>query len=148
MKLPLLLTTLFFTSTPALAEDLVYLRCNATAHFKHIDLTEMKVVNEKIDEGVVVHYEIDLNKNLLTDSDDPENPVLVKVQNGMIFSQNSAFTKGRMNVNFFDAQIVFEPPGRINARSTAKANDNSFEVTVDISGVCEASDAETYEASK
>ena len=108
----------------------------------------MKVVNEKIDEGVVVHYEIDLNKNLLADSDDPENPVLVKVQNGMIFSQNSAFTKGRMNVNFVDAQIAFEPPGRINARSTARANDNSFEVTVDISGVCEASDAETYEVSK
>ena len=148
MKLPLLLTTLLLSATPSLAEDLVYLRCNATAHFKQIDLTEMKVVNEKIDEGVVVLYEIDLNKNLLTDSDDPENPVLVKVQNGMVFSQNSAFTKGRMNVNFVDAQISFEPPGRINARSTAKANDNSFEVTVDISGVCEASDAETYEASK
>ena len=101
MKLPLLLTTLLLSATPSLAEDLVYLRCNATAHFKQIDLTEIKVVNEKIDEGVVVHYEIDLNKNLLADSDDPENPVLVKVQNGMIFSQNSAFTKGRMNVNFF-----------------------------------------------
>ena len=148
MKLPLLLTTLLLSATPSLAEDLVYLRCNATAHFKQIDLTEIKVVNEKIDEGVVVHYEIDLNKNLLADSDDPENPVLVKVQNGMIFSQNSAFTKGRMNVNFVDAQIAFEPPGTINARSTAKANDNSFEVTVDISGVCEASDAETYEVSK
>ena len=148
MKLPLLLTTLLLSATPSLAEDLVYMRCNATAHFKQIDLTEMKVVNEKIDEGVVVHYEIDLNKNLLSDSDDPENPVLVKVQNGMIFSQNSAFTKGRMNVNFFDAQIAFEPPGRINARSTARANDNSFEVTVDISGVCEASDAQSYEASK
>ena len=148
MKLPLLLTTLLLSATPSLAEDLVYLRCNATAHFKQIDLTEMKVVNEKIDEGVVVHYEIDLNKNLLTASDDPENPVLVKVQNGMIFSQNSAFTEGRMNVNFVDAQIAFEPPGTINARSTAKANDNSFEVTVDISGVCEASDAETYEVSK
>ena len=30
--------------------------------FKHIDLTEIKVVNEKIDEGVVVHYEIDLTR--------------------------------------------------------------------------------------
>ena len=148
MKHPLLLTTILLTATPSLAEDLVYLRCNAIAHFKQIDLTEMKVVNEKIDEGVVIHYEIDLNDNLLTDSDDPENPVLVKVQNGMIFSQNSAFTTGRMNVNFVDAQIAFEPPGRINARSTAKANDNSFEVTVDISGICDASDASAYEASK
>ena len=66
MKLPLLLTTLLLSATPSLAEDLVYLRCNATAHFKQIDLTEIKVVNEKIDEGVVVHYEIDLNKNLLS----------------------------------------------------------------------------------
>ena len=148
MKLPLFLTFMLLTATPSLAEDLVYLRCNEIAHFKQIDLTEMKVVNEKIDEGVVVHYEIDLNNNLLTDSDDPENPVLVKVQNGMIFSQNSAFTTGRMNVNFVDAQISFEPPGRINARSTAKANDNSFEVTVDISGFCDASDASAYEASK
>ena len=147
MKLPLLLTTLLFTVSPVLADDLRYLKCTGTIDLKQIDLTEMRVVDEE-SQGNVVHYEIDLNNNLLTDSDDPENPSAVKIQNGVIFSQMSGYSKGTMSVKFVDTQIAFDPPGRIAGRSSIRANDNSFEVIADLSGRCEASDAETYEASK
>ena len=147
MKLPLLFTTFFLSASPVLADDLLYLKCTGTINFKQVDLTEMRVIDEE-SQGNVVHYEIDLNNNLLTDSDDPENPSAVKIQNGMIFSQISGYSKGAMSVQFVDTQIAFDPPGRIAGRSTIRANDNSFEVIADLSGRCEASDDSAYEASK
>ena len=147
MKLPLIFTTFLLSASPVLADDLLYLKCNGTINLKQIDLTEMRVVDEE-SEGNVVHYEIDLNNNLLTDSDDPENPSAVRIQNGMIFSQISGYSNGSMHVNFVNTQIAFDPPGRIAGRSTIRANDNSFEVIADLSGRCEASDASAYEASK
>ena len=147
MKLPIVLTTLLFTASPVLADASLYLKCTGTIDFKQIDLAEMRVVDEE-SQGNVVYYEIDLNNNLLTDSDDPENPSAVKIQNGMIFSQISGYSKGAMSVQFVDTQIAFDPPGRITGRSIIRANDNSFEVIADLSGRCEASDDSAYEASK
>ncbi|QNI48555.1 putative conserved secreted protein [Synechococcus sp. A18-25c] len=147
MKLTALLGALLLTASPTSAEDLVYLKCDATIQYKQIDLIEKVVVDEQI-ENTIIHYEIDLLKKLLTDSDDPEGSSVVKIFNGMIFSQIEGYKQGTMNVNFVDTQIAFDPPGKISGRSTIRANDNSFEVTADLAGRCEASDASAYESSK
>ena len=146
MKLTALLGALFFASTPAFADDLTYLKCNGTVQFKAIDKTEKKVFEER-EEEVVIYYEIDLKKKLLTASNDPEVPSSVKISNGIIVEEIEVLEQGTKTGNI-STEIEYAPPGKITGIMTASEKDESVAFRGELSGSCEASDVAAYEASK
>ncbi|QNI74153.1 hypothetical protein [Synechococcus sp. NOUM97013] len=64
----------------------------------------------------------------------------------MLFEQFTDFQEPFTGIT--NAQIAFNPPDMMLAKTKARDNSISVEYTQEISGICEASDAETYEAGK
>jgi hypothetical protein len=143
MKLPLLLGALLLSSSPVLADDLVYLKCTGTVQWG-----EIKPSGEKSQETVPItlHFKIDTKEKFYIDSVMPENQHEVKIRNGVLFEQFTDFQEPFTGIT--NAQIAFDPPGMMLAKTKARNNSTSVVITQEISGSCEASDAETYEASK
>ena len=143
MKLPILLGALLLSASPVLADDLVYLKCTGTLQWG-----EIKPSGEKSQETeeITLQFKIDTKEKFYIDSNNPENLHKVKIWNGVVFEQFTDFKQpftGIMNV-----QIAFDPPGKMIAKTKARDNSPSVEYTQEVSGICEASDAASYEASK
>ena len=143
MKLPILLGALLLSASPVLADDLVYLKCTGTLQWG-----EIKPSGEKSQETeeITLQFKIDTKEKFYIDSNNPENLHKVKIWNGVVFEQFTDFKQpftGIMNV-----QIAFDPPGKMIAKTKARDNSTSVEYTQEVSGICEASDASAYEASK
>ena len=143
MKLPILLGALLLSASPVLADDLVYLKCTGTVQWG-----EIKPSGEKSQETeeITLQFKIDTKEKFYIDSNNPENLHKVKIWNGVVFEQFTDFKQpftGIMNV-----QIAFDPPGKMIAKTKARDNSTSVEYTQEVSGICEASDASAYEASK
>ena len=143
MKLPILLGALLLSASPVLADDLVYLKCTGTLQWG-----EIKPSGEKSQETeeITLQFKIDTKEKFYIDSNNPENLHKVKIWNGVVFEQFTDFKQpftGIMNV-----QIAFDPPGKMIAITKARDNSTSVEYTQEVSGICEASDASAYEASK
>ena len=143
MELPLLLGALLLSVSPAVAGDLVYLKCTGTVQWG-----EIKPSGEKSQETeeITLHFKIDTKEKFYIDSVMPENQHEVKIRNGVLFEQFTDFQEPFTGIT--NAQIAFDPPGMMLAKTKARNNSTSVEITQEISGSCEASDAETYESSK
>ena len=143
MKLPLLLGALLLSSSPVLADDLVYLKCTGTVQWG-----EIKPSGEKSQETVPItlHFKVDTKEKFYIDSVMPENQHEVKIRNGVLFEQFTDFQEPFTGIT--NVQIAFDPPGMMLAKTKARNNSTSVVITQEISGSCEASDAETYKASK
>ena len=143
MKLPLLFGALLLSVSPAVAGDLVYLKCTGTVQWG-----EIKPSGEKSQETeeITLHFKIDTKEKFYIDSVMPENQHEVKIRNGVLFEQFTDFQEPFTGIT--NAQIAFDPPGMMLAKTKARNNSTSVEITQEISGSCEASDAETYESSK
>ena len=143
MKLPLLLGALLLSVSPAVAGDLVYLQCTGTVQWG-----EIKPSGEKSQETeeITLHFKIDKKEKFYIDSAQPENQHDVKIRNGVVFEQFTDYQEPFTGIT--NAQIAFDPPGMMLAKTKARDNSTFIEYTQEISGICEASDAEAYEASK
>ena len=143
MKLPLLLTTLLLSVSPAAAGDLVYLKCTGMVQWG-----EIKPSGEKSQETeeITLHFKIDTKEMFYVDSAQLENQHEVKIRNGVLFEQFTDYQEPF--TGFTNAQIAFDPPGKMLAKTKARDNSTSVEYTQEISGICIASDASAYEASK
>ena len=143
MKLPLFLTTLLLSASPAVAGDLVYLKCTGTVQWG-----EIKPSGEKSQETeeITLHFKIDTKEKFYVDSAQPENQHEVKIRNGVLFEQFTDYQEPFTGIT--NAQIAFDPPGKMLAKTKARDNSTFAEYTQEISGICIESDAETYEASK
>ena len=147
MKLLHFLTTLLLSASPSSVGDFLYLKCDVTMQYKQI-----RPFPEDGEKDVVLYYEVDVKSKLLTDSaysEDPPNEV--KIQNGMIieeFEEYEEYDGANMLMETRFTQIAFDPPGKIVGRAYVKTDDNSFESTSELEGICEASNKFEYEASK
>jgi len=142
MKYLPLLGALLLSASPAVADDFVYLKCSGTVLWgKLIPSGDKAEETEKI----TLHFKIDTKKKLYIDSNNPENLHKVKILNGVVFEQMD-FEEGA--TGHMIAQIAFDPPGKMLAKTKARDNSTSVEYTQEISGICIASDASAYETSK
>ena len=143
MKLPLLLGALLLSSSPVLADDLVYLKCTGTVQWG-----EIKPSGEKSQETVPItsHFKIDTKEKFYIESNTPENLHKVKIWNGVVFEQFTDFEQPFTGI--MNTQIAYDPPGKMISKTTMRDNKTSVEYTQEVSGICEASDASAYETSK
>ena len=143
MKLPIILGALLLSSTPAFADDFVYLKCSGTNLWRRIELSGKKV---EVPEETTLHLKIDAKKKLYVDSLNPEFGHKVKILNGVIFEQFDGYgedANGTMN-----AQIAFDPLGKIISKTKVRDNSTTNVYSNEFIGNCEASNASEYEASK
>ena len=142
MKLPIILGALLLSSTPAFADDFVYLKCSGTVQWGKF---EPSGDNVEETEEIVLHFKIDTKKKLYIDSSNPENLHKVKILNGVVFEQMD-FEEGA--TGHMIAQIAFDPPGKAISKSIIRDNNTADVYTNEFIGNCEASNASAYEASK
>ena len=143
MKYLPLLGALVLSASPVVAGDLVYLKCTGTVQWGEIEPSGEK---SEVTEELILHFKIDTNKKLYIDSNNPENLHQVKIWNGVVFEQFTDF--GEDATGIMNAQIAYDPPGKIISKTTMRDNNTSVEYTHEYAGTCEASDASAYEASK
>ena len=143
MKYLPLLGALLLSASSAVADDLVYLKCTGT-----IQWGEIKPSGEKSQETeeITLHFKIDTKEKFYIDSNNPENQHEVKIWNGLVFEQFTDFKEPATGI--MNSQIAYDPPGKMISKTTLRDNNTSVEYTHEVSGICEASDAAAYEASK
>ena len=143
MKSLLALSALLLSALPAVADDLVYLKCTGTVQWGEI---KPSGETSQETEEITLYFKIDTKEKFYIDSNNPENLHKVKIWNGMVFEQFTDFKEPATGI--MNTQIAYDPPGKIISKTTMRGNNTSVEYTHEVSGICEASDAASYEASK
>ncbi len=143
MKLTIIFSALLLSASPAVADDLVYLKCIGTVQWGEIKPSGEK---SEVTEELTLHFKIDTKEKFYIDSNNPENKHEVKIWNGVVFEQFTDFKEPATGI--MNSQIAYDPPGKMISKTTMRDNNTSVEYTHEVSGICEASDAASYEASK
>ena len=120
MKLPLLLSALLLTASPAIADDLVYLSCQTKTQVRAIDAETAKVIRdfEEIESTNQDNirkeiYRIDLKNSQYTlhlegnRMSDVQAKIDAKIKNGKLMHY------GEGPRGYIETKISFDPPGKI-----------------------------------
>tara|TARA_B100001057_G_scaffold191508_1_gene192449 strand:- start:623 stop:1054 length:432 start_codon:yes stop_codon:yes gene_type:complete len=143
MKLPIFLSTLLLSASPVLADDLIYLQCDANTQIRIRDKTSMKLLREESEE-FVVNYRINIKKKVIVDSGDGVERSFEILKKGLLVQRITA--QDGSNRAEVDTYIQYDPPGRMKGNSYF--TDDTEEGTGKGEGKCKASNASVYEASK
>ncbi len=143
MTLPLLLTTLLLSASPALADDLLYLKCNTTIKYNQI-----KPYPQEGEEDLVLYYEIDFKNKMATDlalALNGEGSFEMKVENGLILIKEEVYDEeGTLTISR-QTEISYDPPGRIVGLDFANDLEDNNVGTADLEGSCESSNKSSIE---
>ena len=151
MKLPLLLTTLLLSASPVVADDFLYLKCEVTIERTVFDWNLGEQISEReIDD--VIHYKIDIKGDVVFDSTEPQvaNEITWDLNTREI-AWKTVKERGSGSIHEeYTTHLQYETPGYVvgTLYQSDRDRDRFIEDSGSFSGVCEASDAETYEASK
>ena len=139
MKYVPLLGALLLSASPAIADDLIYLKCDVKATETTIQSSTNEVL-EKRDLATEGFYIIDaLNSRLTSDnSGDWED---VTIANGIATDQFKEVENGVTSVG--KASIEFSPLGVFNMEYTVSRDDILLEMVK--TGICQNADRETAE---
>ena len=143
MKLPIFLSTLLLSASPVLADDLIYLQCDANTQIRIRDKTSMKLLREESEE-FVVNYRINIKKKVIVDSGDGVERSFEILKKGLLVQRITA--QDGSNRAEVDTYIQYDPPGRMKGNSYF--TDDTEEGTGKGEGKCKASNASVYDASK
>ena len=149
MKLPLLLTTLLLSASPVLADDFLYLKCEVTIERTVFDWNLGEPMSEReIDD--VIHYKIDTKQDVVFDSTEPEvaNEFTTDINQRQI-AWKTVKESGSIYEEY-TTHLQYETPGGVvgTIYYADRGKGRFIGYSGSFRGVCEASDAETYEASK
>ena len=143
MTLPLLLTTLLLSASPALADELLYLKCNTTIKYNQI-----KPYPQEGEEDLVLYYEIDFKNKMATDlalALNGEGSFEMKVENGLILIKEEVYDEeGTLTISR-QTEISYDPPGRIVGLDFANDLEDNNVGTADLEGSCESSNKSSIE---
>ena len=137
MKLPLLLTTLILSASPAIADDFLYMVCKIEVQNTFTNLVSKDVIDDNYEDYLM--FEVDLSKSLFRNHRDPE-----WVQ--MSFDGNTIVQDTKYDREGFTARVrgvlPLNPPGQITI-------DNWFKTTTEYQvvkgkGDCKMSDSSTW----
>ena len=139
MKYVPLLGALLLSASPAIADDLIYLKCDVKATTTTIQSSTNEVL-EKRDLATEGFYKIDAINSRLTsgNSGDWED---VTIANGIATDQFKEVENGVTSVG--KAFIEFSPPGVFNMEYTVSRDDILLEMVK--TGICQNTDRETAE---
>ena len=137
MKLRILLATLLFSSTPALADDFVYLKCDALTFLVTKQISTNQVEDKQMEEQRFVKVDV-ANSRLKFNTGDWEN---VTLANGVAYSSVNDVYEGATIVGEF--MLEYSPPGRISIQATTTFDEVIGKMVVN--GTCQSSDKETFE---
>ena len=141
MKLPLLLTTLLLSSTPALADDFVYLKCESNHIVTVKDLVSNQII--KREENAVIQYlKIDLLNSRIMGSLGGEWEG-VEIVNGYVVEDKEEIVNG--NTVLQKASMQFDPAGKIVADMLIRRDSLSELESGKIRGICKGSDESAFE---
>ena len=149
MKLPLLLTTLLLSASPVMADDFLCLKCKVNIERTVFDWNLGEQISEReIDD--VIHCKIDTKEDVVFDSTEPEvaNEFTTDINQRQI-AWKTVKESGSVYEEY-TTHLQYETPGYVvgTLYQSDRDRDRFIEDSGSFSGVCEASDAETYEASK
>ena len=145
MKLPLLLTTLLLTSSPVLADDFLYLKCEVTIERTVFDWN----LGEQISKGEtddVIHYKIDTKEDVVFDSTEPEvaNEFTTDINQRQI-AWKTVKESGSIYEEY-TTHLQYETPGGVVGTIYQNDRDRFIEDSGSFRGSCEASNKSAYEA--
>ena len=143
MTLPLLLTTLLLSASPALAEDLLYLKC-----VTKIQYSMVKPYPQKGEEDLVLYYEVDFKNKMATDlalALNGEGSFEMKIENGLILIKEEVYDKEGTLTESEQTEISYDPPGRIVGVDFTNDLDDNFVASADLEGTCESSNKSAIE---
>ena len=138
MKLSLLLTTLLLSASPALADDFVYLKCDALVSA----ITQQAITNEVLEdvqEQEQRFFKVDVtNSRVKEQTGRWDDATLV---NGVAYSSVNDVYEGATIAGEF--MLEYSPPGRISIQATTTFDEVIGKMVVN--GTCQSSDKETFE---
>ena len=146
MKFSVLLTTLLLSSTPALAEDFIYLKCKTTTNNTVFDWTETERLNHWVSNAEIL-YKIDTTNEELFVSSNPEVVIQYELQHPGFIGWKEQVSDGRISGEN-KLYLQYDPPGAVDGGMDHSDNERRLKYFGAIAGDCEASDASDYEASK
>ena len=138
MKLPLVLTTLLFTSTPALADDFVYLKCDALVSA----ITKQAITNEVLEdvqEQEQRFFKVDVTNSRVKEQTGRWDDATLL--NGVAYSRVNDVYEGATTTGEF--MLEYSPPGRISIQATTTFDEVIGKMVVN--GTCQSSDKDTFE---
>ena len=139
MKFLLALGALLLSATPAIADDLIYLKCDYKATTTTIQSSTNEVLDKK-DLATEEFYKIDTINSRLT-SDNSGDSKDVTIANGIATDQFKEVENGVTSEG--KAFVEFSPPGVFGMEYTASEDDISLKMVV--TGTCQNTDRETAE---
>ena len=138
MKIPLLLASLFFSASSALADVCVYLKCDVLTSLVTKQVGKNQVLEDKqIEEQAFLKVDI-ANSRVKTNAGLWED---VTIANGVVFSTTNVAQAGATIVGEF--MLEFSPPGRLSIQGTTTLGDALQEMSV--KGACQLSDESAIE---
>ena len=138
MKLPILLTALLLSAKPALADDLINLKCNVivTQTIKH---ATTKQILEDEESTEVVYLKVDtINSRIVIDNSPNFD---LTFANGVATDQINDYHDGSTVRSKF--YLEFSPPGKIDSEFIM--SDNDVLARTAIKGKCQIIDRVKYE---
>ena len=137
MKLRILLATLLFTSTPALADDFVYLKCDALTSLVTKQISTNQVEDKQMEEQRFVKVDV-ANSRLKFNTGGWEN---VTLANGVAsFKTNDV--EGGLTIAG-ELMLEYSPPGRISIQVQGTPMDDFFQA-MSVKGTCQSSDESSF----
>ena len=137
MKLRILLATLLFSSTPALADDFVYLKCDALTSLVTKQISTNQVEDKQMEEQRFVKVDVG-NSRLKFNTGSWEN---VTLANGVAYSSVNDVYEGATIVGEF--MLEYSPAGRVSIQATTTFDEVIGKMSVN--GTCQISDEMTFE---
>ena len=139
MKLPIIISALLLSASPAFADDLIYLKCDVKATTTTIQSSTNEVLDKK-DLATEGFYKIDtINSRLTSDNSGDWEDVIIA--NGIATDQFKEVENGVTSEG--KAFVEFSPPGVFGMEYTASEDDISLKMVV--TGTCQNTDRETAE---
>ena len=146
MKFSLLLTTLFFSASTALADDFIYLKCMGTTKNILWDLDETKELNNW-DSDFDLVYKLDAKNQEIFVSSNPETVIKYEPQHPGFIRWEERISDERFDVDSF-RYLHYNPAGKVDGFTELSDKLRRRKHTASMSGICKTSDAFTFEASK
>ena len=138
MKLPLLLTTLLLSASPALADDFVYLKCDALVSA----ITKQAITNEVLEDvqgNEQRFFKVDVTNSRVKEQTGRWDDV--SLVNGVAYSSVNDVYEGATIVGEF--MLEYSPAGRVSIQATTTFDEVIGKMVVN--GTCQSSDKDTFE---
>ena len=141
MKLPILLTALLLSASPAVSKDCLYLRCKKSDDIVITNSATSRIIGKRT-KDVSSIFKIDLTKKTLTDAR-VGYPKSFTVQNKTIFITYKVDNDQLKSSDIFKLNLM--PPYSISSKGTAIVKTMNKSLTTRGEGSCEEVDPSVFE---